>query len=394
MRLRRCHTLMIEARETRGLDLQALLTGDPRLRHDRRWVALAAHLDSEVELDEALLRILGSVSSEDFEAYADLVERHGATPIEWLLERGLLLSEGESTEDAASDQALRRTHWKPLASVAHRHLRWRGVNAEQARNLDALGADDAELFARLGEPPPAVAACAQGSANQPLPEARASAAQALALRTTCRNFDADRPVPLDLLARMLHTVFGAQGRSVVSRIPVLKKNSPSAGGLHPVEALLLVQNVEGVAPGLYRYRPDTHALAPIRALSAAEARECASLFVARQSWFQAAHVQVVLAARFQRNYWKYRNHAKAYRAVILDAGHLSQMQYLVATELGLGAFITAAINEGDIEDAFGLDPMQQGVIAVTGFGWRGERMEVLEFDPQRQVWPHWTADPA
>ena len=38
-------------------------------------------------------------------------------------------------------------------------------------------------------------------------------------------------------------------------------------------------------------------------------------------------------------------------------------------------------------------PLQEGVIAVTGFGWRGERMEVLEFDPLKQVWPAWTAEP-
>lgn len=161
-----------------------------------------------------------------------------------------------------------------------------------------------------------------------------------------------------------------------------------------MEAFLLVQHVEGLRPGLYHYRADAHALESIKALSPDEAQEYASLFVAKQPWFVDAHVQVILVARFERNYWKYRNHAKAYRAVVLDAGHLSQMQYLAATELGLAAFITAAINEGDIEDAFGLDPMEQGVIAVTGFGWRGERMKVLEFDPQRQVWPDWTPDPA
>ena len=31
-----------------------------------------------------------------------------------------------------------------------------------------------------------------------------------------------------------------------------------------------------------------------------------------------------MAPRWRRNFWKYRNHAKAYRALLLDAGHLSQ----------------------------------------------------------------------
>jgi putative peptide maturation dehydrogenase len=162
--------------------------------------------------------------------------------------------------------------------------------------------------------------------------------------------------------------------------------------LHAVEAFLLVQNVESLQPGLYHYHPVEHALQPLRALDASTARAQAALFVAQQPWFVDAAVMVILVARFARNFWKYRNHAKTYRALILDAGHLSHHQYLVATELGLAAFITAAVNEGDIEDAFGLDPMQEGVIAVTGFGWRGERMEVLEFDPLKQVWPEWTPE--
>ncbi|MGH8172991.1 MAG: nitroreductase family protein, partial [Rhodanobacteraceae bacterium] len=78
----------------------------------------------------------------------------------------------------------------------------------------------------------------------------------------------------------------------------------------------------------------------------------------------------------------------AYRALILDVGHLSQAMYLAATELGLAAFITAAINEVDIEQAFGLDPLEAGPLAVCGFGIRaGERSEV-EFDPLGAVWPN------
>jgi SagB-type dehydrogenase family enzyme len=100
-----------------------------------------------------------------------------------------------------------------------------------------------------------------------------------------------------------------------------------------------------------------------------------------------AHVVIVLASRFRRTFWKYRNHAKAYRAVILDAGHLSQMLYLSATERGLAAFITAAVNEVDIETLFGLDPMKEGVLAVCGFGWRGDTIDEVEFDPLGNIWP-------
>ena len=73
--------------------------------------------------------------------------------------------------------------------------------------------------------------------------------------------------------------------------------------------------------------------------------------------------------------------------MILDAGHLSQTLYLAAAERGLAAFITAAVNERDIEEIFGLDPMLEGVLAVSGFGWRGELVDEIEFDPLGTVWP-------
>jgi SagB-type dehydrogenase family enzyme len=108
--------------------------------------------------------------------------------------------------------------------------------------------------------------------------------------------------------------------------------------------------------------------------------------VAQQHWFADAHVVVLLSPRFDRTFWKYRHHAKGYRVVALEGGHLSQTLYLSATEAGLGAFITGAINEVELEQAFGLDPIHQGALAICGFGWRGPVMETAELDPAERVW--------
>ena len=59
---------------------------------------------------------------------------------------------------------------------------------------------------------------------------------------------------------------------------------------------------------------------------------------------------------------------------------------LAATDAGLGAFITAAINEKPLEQALGLDPLREGALAVCGFGWRGDTMETMELDPNGAVW--------
>lgn len=115
-------------------------------------------------------------------------------------------------------------------------------------------------------------------------------------------------------------------------------------------------------------------------------REFIMAMAAQQHGFADAHVLVLLSPRFDRTFWKYRHHAKGYRVVALEAGHLSQTLHLAATDAGLGAFITGAINEAQLEQAFGLDPIRQGALAICGFGWRGEMMETAELDPAGEVW--------
>jgi hypothetical protein len=107
---------------------------------------------------------------------------------------------------------------------------------------------------------------------------------------------------------------------------------------------------------------------------------------AEEHWFSIGNVMVLAAPRYDRNFWKYRNHAKAYRAITLEAGHLSQTLYLSATAAGLAAYITCAINEVPLEQAFALDPINSGALAICGFGWRGEEMVTMELDPAGEIW--------
>jgi putative peptide maturation dehydrogenase len=167
----------------------------------------------------------------------------------------------------------------------------------------------------------------------------------------------------------------------------VKKNSPAGGGLHAVEAYVLVQRVEGLAPGLYHYLSMEHALEPMRALSPDEAADLAHRFVAGQDWFNNAPVMVVMTARFDRLFWKYRRHTKAWRVVHLDVGHLSQTMYLSATELGLGCFVTAAISDRAVEEALALPALREGPIALVGFGARSDTITTMELDQLVPVQP-------
>jgi len=382
MRLRRCASLMFEPREAVTLDLRAMLAGHAEMDSQISWVALAAHLDQPLPVDAEERQLLGELSAHRWsEPPAD------ASPamLSRLVEQGLLLTDPPSeVGHQMRDEALRRSQWWPLAALAHRHARWQAVDSVD--DMRRQGLDTAAgLRQRLGPPPPVVQPM-QGD-YQPLPRSEEAAFDALlARRTTCRNFDPQRALPLSLLAQVLQRTLMAHAVQKVERdTEFLKKNVPSGGGLHPTEGFLLVQNVEGLAPGLYHYHPVQHAVLPLPSPPPQALPAMARRMLSGQAWFADAPALLVLAPRYDRCFWKYRNHAKAHRAVTLDVGHISQLLYLCATERGLAAFVTAAINDADVDRAFGFDGIGQSAMAICGLGWRSATLDTAEFDPAGRV---------
>jgi SagB-type dehydrogenase family enzyme len=111
----------------------------------------------------------------------------------------------------------------------------------------------------------------------------------------------------------------------------------------------------------------------------ADARKLAADFTSGQTYFAEAHVLVIHVARFDRKFWKYAQHRKAYKTVLMDSAHLSQTLYLTAAHLGLGAFFSGAINDTDIAYRLRLRPIREAAIAVNGFGIADSGRDALRF---------------
>jgi putative peptide maturation dehydrogenase len=385
--VRRCALLLFELRESRAFDFGSLVAGGDGLALQQELYALAPHCPEPVKVEAEEVALLAATSATRWSAYDDAAARFGAGQVDALLAKALLIGDDDATA-AMREHGARDGFWWPPAAAAHHASRWQGVVAPEGARSEGPR-PLSELYRSLGPPPPAAIERADASRRVPLPRATPTAFDVLLdRRSTCRNFDTSRPLPLAPFAQLMERVFGARATATVPPdVTVIKRTSPSGGGLHPTEAYVLIQQVEGLSPGLYHYHPIAHALEPQRSLSQAEAAELALRLVAGQEYFADAPVLVALASRFPRSLWKYRQHAKAYRAAVLDVGHLSQTLYLCATEQGMAAYVTAAINEVDIEHAFGLEPLEQGPLAVCGFGWRAATMRTMEFDPLRRTWP-------
>jgi len=200
----------------------------------------------------------------------------------------------------------------------------------------------------------------------PKPDSQKEISKVLLGRRTWRQFSREA-ISLADLATLLGLTFGVREWIPipgVGKFPL--KTSPSAGAMHPIEAYVLAQRVENLAPGIYHYDSAQHEL---ELLHRGTTKGELTKMLAGQSWFAGAAAVVFLTAVFPRAQWKYR-FPRAYRTVLIEAGHFAQTYCLAATALGLAPFSTMALAESRIENALGIDGVNEGVIYAAGVGKR------------------------
>lgn len=337
-------------------------------------VAVSALTGAEVALAPGDLELVLSVPTDRWVAESAVGD---PAAVRRLAECGLLVSDEPDVllaELRARDERLTAVPWHRHAALHRATTAWGGV--EVAVSDEAPAAELAETLARgspafverYGPPPPHFHRVGEQVVALPGADREGPLYELLRGRRTVRGFDPGRSLTTVELSTVLHWVFGCHGTAALGELVVLKKTSPSGGALHPVEVYPLVRAVEGVEPGLYHYSVEHHGLELVEALGVKEAAELGNAFLGGQWYFASAPVLFVLAARFDRSFWKYRDHDKAYSAILLDAGHLSQTFYLVCGELGLGAFVAGAVDDASIDDRLGLPRFEQGTLAICGCG--------------------------
>ena len=377
-RVRRARCLFLTFTDTPTLDLAALLRGDVRLGVAGQAIALSVLRGQAYPLRDDDLELLASVEATgwtDAEAFDD-------GRVAQLVERGLLVSDvddGEAAELRRREESIAASNWQPYGLLLHALTRWRGVGAEDVPvDSTILDATLDEFVERHGPPPPALHQRAGAQIELPLDD-ESPLAELLGRRRTTRVFDRSMTIERGDLSALLRWTFGAHGyaRAHADFVGVAK-TSPSAGGLHPVEAYPVLMRVDGAAPGLYHYDAGRHALTELRRLDVAEAEELAVRAGAGQPWLRDAAAVVLLTARFERTFWKYRGNDRAFTALLMDAAHLSQTFQLLATERGIGAMVTAAVNAAEIDEELGVDGYAEGALALLACGQAAEGPSPLQ----------------
>ncbi len=185
---------------------------------------------------------------------------------------------------------------------------------------------------------------------------------AIEARESVRRY-AEEPLTLAELSYLLWCTQGVKG---VQGTYATFRNVPSAGARHALETYLLVNRVEGLAPGLYRFLALEHVLVAVDlepGVAEAVTKACWD-----QAMVQRCAVTFVWVAVAERMTWRYGQ--RGYRYMHLDAGHVCQNLYLAAESIEGGACAIAAFSDEDMNHLLGLDGEEQFVIYLATVGKR------------------------
>jgi SagB-type dehydrogenase family enzyme len=180
-------------------------------------------------------------------------------------------------------------------------------------------------------------------------------------RSSVRSFD-NKVMPLVLLAQLLDAGCGINGVRQVEGQFFEGRNSPSAGGLYPMEIFVSTQAVEDLAAGLYHYEPRGHGLHRVSDAVPTDFVEA----LLHQHYVVNANALFVFTSVFMRSMCKYG--ARGYRFALLEAGHQAENICLMAVQLGLGSLCIGGFHDMSLNAILGIDGKHHAALYCVAVG--------------------------
>jgi SagB-type dehydrogenase family enzyme len=175
---------------------------------------------------------------------------------------------------------------------------------------------------------------------QPSHKGEMSVEEALHTRRSIRTFS-DKTLTQEQVSQLLWATYGV---TMVSSSGREYKTAPSAGATYPLEIYLMAGNVDGIAPGLYKYNPGRNTLIQQQS---GDLRKKTSDACLGQKMIAEAPVSIVFSAVYERTTARYGKRGED-RYVCMDLGHAAQNTYLQATAMGLGTCAVGAFEDDQL----------------------------------------------
>jgi len=189
------------------------------------------------------------------------------------------------------------------------------------------------------------------SLPEPRYESDVSIEEALLNRRSVRQYTGE-PLTIQEVSQL---VWATQGITD----PRGLRTAPSAGALYPLELYVVVGDVEDLAEGVYRYRPQDHELEKV--LDGDMRAELSDAALGQAS-VRGAAIDIVIAAVYERTTVQYGD--RGIRYVHLEAGHAAQNLCLQATAMDLGIVTAGAFTDDQVKEVLNLPENEQPLYII------------------------------
>jgi len=171
------------------------------------------------------------------------------------------------------------------------------------------------------------------------------------------------------IEELTYLLWVSQGVKRVSSRPSTARTVPSAGARHAFETYLLVNRVEGLESGLYRYAAIENSLLRLDATD--DIAECIAHDCLDQAQVTNSAATFIWAAVVERMFWRYVE--RGYRYLHLDAGHVCQNLALGAEQVGCGICPIAAFDDELLNGTLGFNGEDMFVVYLASLGKKKEK---------------------
>jgi len=143
-----------------------------------------------------------------------------------------------------------------------------------------------------------------------------------------------------------------------------KRTVPSGGARHPYEIYLLVKNVTGLNPGIYRYIAIGHKLLFIKPIEEIDQEKLEQMI--HQPFILKGSVIFFFVTIPYRMEWRYS--IRCFKVIGIEAGHICQNLYLACEALNLGTCAIAAYNQEISDEIIGVDGEDEFTVYLAPVG--------------------------
>jgi SagB-type dehydrogenase family enzyme len=173
---------------------------------------------------------------------------------------------------------------------------------------------------------------------------------------------------LEELSLLLYTTQGLRlvGKDIRhGQTKAVKKTVPSGGSRHPFETYLVINRVQGLKKGIYRYISLEHKLLLLK-----EVDQSISETISKLTWGQnfcgESAVFFMWSVIPYRSEWRYS--IIAHKDILIEAGHICQNLYLTCEAIKSGTCAILAYDQKGIDELLCLDGEEEFVIYVAPVG--------------------------